>query len=328
MDSDASRLRLRFPRSGLRRNDGRVSDAPLRYPAAPSTSNTSDNLSEVLAALRRLARLRRTHELDAPAAKRCQATPLNPHRLTTLPGTEVARGLHRIDHPPIPLANAALSFDRPEFANVTSEHLLAIDTETTGLAGGTGTRAFVIGIARWHDDAITVTQWLLTELGGEPALLAALTAALGQHADESKSPATLLSYNGKSYDLPLLRTRWRLARQPDPTQELAHLDLLHPVRRAYRGVWENCRLATVERQLLGIVREDDLPGSEAPAAFTRWLREGDAGDLVRVVEHNRQDVVSLVRLAECMGRHAEQPSTSHASQHRADRLDRTQPSRI
>lgn len=74
-----------------------------------------------------------------------------------------------------------------------------------------------------------------------------------------------VSYNGKSYDAPLLATRYRLARLPNPLAGLGHLDLLHPVRRRWKGVWENCRLATAERQLLGVVRDDDLPGSEAPA---------------------------------------------------------------
>lgn len=83
-----------------------------------------------------------------------------------------------------------------------------------------------------------------------------------------------------------------------PFDELRHVDLLHPVRRAYRGHWENCRLQTIERELLGIVREDDLPGSEAPAAWLSFLRGGSSRNLARVAEHNRQDLITLASLLE------------------------------
>jgi uncharacterized protein YprB with RNaseH-like and TPR domain len=107
---------------------------------------------------------------------------------------------------------------------------------------------------------------------------------------------TLVSYNGRCYDAPLLDARYRLARQRTPLAGLRHLDLLFPTRRRYKGRWENCRLATIERHLLGVVREDDLPGSEAPRAWLDWLRGGDARDFRRVLAHNDQDVRSLVGL--------------------------------
>ena len=103
----------------------------------------------------------------------------------------------------------------------------------------------------------------------------------------------LVSYNGKCYDAPLLATRYRLARLPNPLVGLGHLDLLHPVRRQWKHQWENCRLVTAERQLLGVVREDDLPGSEAPAAWLTYLRGGSARNLRRVLAHNAQDLKSL-----------------------------------
>ena len=111
------------------------------------------------------------------------------------------------------------------------------------------------------------------------------------------SPGTVLSsYNGRCYDAPLLKTRYRLARLPCPITPLDHVDLLFPTRRRYRGTWENCRLATVERELLQIVREDDLPGSQAPAAWLSYLRGGASTLLRRVCAHNHQDVVTLARL--------------------------------
>jgi uncharacterized protein YprB with RNaseH-like and TPR domain len=106
----------------------------------------------------------------------------------------------------------------------------------------------------------------------------------------------IASYNGNSYDAPLLRTRYRLAKMRDLTAGLEHIDLLHPSRRRYRGAYENCRLATIERQVLKIVREDDLPGSEAPAAWLDYLRGESSRNLRRVAQHNHQDVVSLSRL--------------------------------
>jgi uncharacterized protein len=94
----------------------------------------------------------------------------------------------------------------------------------------------------------------------------------------------------------LLATRYSLARRGNPLAGLAHVDLLYPSRRHWRGIYENCRLATIERQVLRIVREDDLPGSEAPAAWLSFLRGSGAHTLRRVLAHNRQDVVSLSRL--------------------------------
>ena len=94
-----------------------------------------------------------------------------------------------------------------------------------------------------------------------------------------------------------IRDSFRLARMGDPTAGLGHVDLLHPARRRYRGVYENCRLATIERHVLGIVREDDLPGSQAPGAWLGYLRGGGSTLLRRVVRHNQQDVVTLAALA-------------------------------
>jgi uncharacterized protein len=212
----------------------------------------------------------------------------------TLPGIEVAPHLrlieswlpHNVDDAPTPdlLCGA---FDRRE--PLPSRHLVCFDTETTGLAGGTGTRAFMIGAARWSERGLHLRQWFITALSVERDLLTAFAAAL-------EPDDLLVSYNGKSYDAPLLATRYRLARLNNPLAGRGHVDLLHPARRRYRGRWENCRLATIERRVLGIVREDDLPGSEAPAAWLRYLRGGSARDLRRVAAHNLQDLASLWRL--------------------------------
>ncbi len=204
-----------------------------------------------------------------------------------VPGIELAPGLRYTEaHVDwlAPPETVDATFARME--PVHHRRLLHFDTETTGLAGGTGTRAFMIGAADWHEGRFRIRQLTITAMAAETAMLRTFASWL---ADDT----VLVSYNGKCYDSPLLKTRYRLARLPDPLTGLGHLDLLHPVRRHWKGQWENCRLATAERQLLGVVREDDLPGAEAPAAWLAYLRGGSAANLRRVAHHNAQDLKSL-----------------------------------
>lgn len=207
-----------------------------------------------------------------------------------VPGDEVAPGLRYLERRHAASAVPAefdLRFARMDVAQ--RGDVLAFDTETTGLAGGTGTRAFMIGAAHWQGDELCVRQLYLTAMSGE-------TAMLRTFAQWIEPRTVLLSYNGKSYDAPLLATRYRLARMANPLSGLLHVDLLHPMRRRYRQVWENCRLATAERKLLDVLREDDLPGAEAPRAWLSYLRGGASTNLKRVAEHNRQDLLSLAGL--------------------------------
>jgi len=164
-----------------------------------------------------------------------------------------------------------------------------LDTETTGLAGGTGTVAFLVGLARSAGPDLTVTQWLLTAFHGEAALLAELTETLA-------GTSTLVTYNGRSFDAPLLQARYRLAGLADPLPGLAHLDLLHPTRSAYGQRWPDCRLQTAEREILGLERTGDIPGHAIPEVWFRWVRSGHAGQLPAVLEHNRLDLVALAAL--------------------------------
>ena len=136
---------------------------------------------------------------------------------------------------------------------------------------------------------IRLRQYLLSGFGGERALLEDMASWLGDVAG-------LVSYNGKSFDMPLLSARCRLNRLPDAIAGRAHLDLLYTVRRAFSARWSDCRLQTAERRLLGLQRQDDLPGYMAPKAWQQWLRNADPGPLVGVLRHNRQDVLSLCAL--------------------------------
>jgi uncharacterized protein YprB with RNaseH-like and TPR domain len=204
-----------------------------------------------------------------------------------VPGIEIAPGLRYTEAFADWLTPPAII--DATFARMDPIHryrLLHFDTETTGLAGGTGTRAFMIGAADWVDGRFRIRQLTITTMAAESAML----RRFAEWLDED---TVLVSYNGKCYDAPLLATRYRLARLPNPLTGLGHLDLLHPVRRHWKHAWENCRLATAERQLLGVVREDDLPGSEAPAAWITYLRGGSARNLRRVAAHNAQDLKSL-----------------------------------
>ncbi len=251
--------------------------------AAPAAPDPPRAHAADLDALRRLLR-RRASDPALPAPSWPQSTDRD------VPGVEIAPGL-RLVEARMPLAPDAeridARFDRRD--PLHARDLLFFDTETTGLAGGSGTRAFMIGAADWHDGALRVRQLLTTTMGAEAAMLDAFRQWL-------KPDSVLVSYNGKCYDAPLLNTRFRLNRMRSPLADLSHVDLLYPTRRRYRGRWENCRLATIERRALGVVREDDLPGSEAPAAWLSYLRGGPARNLRRVLAHNDRDVITLAQL--------------------------------
>jgi len=282
----------------LRHDAGHTVPAP-----AASTHAQQPPAAQSIESLRRLLGVRA--RTGIPAAPR---GPVD----RSLPGIELAPGLWSIEtHLPItpppelslafaarttaarPRGNPAAAPPLPD--SVDPRDLLFFDTETTGLAGGTGTRAFMVGAADFHrhpdhGDGLRVRQLLIATMAAEADMLRAFAGWL--------SPRTVLaSYNGRCYDAPLLKTRYRLARLPDPLRDLAHADLLFPARRRWRGRWADCRLATIEREALGVARDDDLPGAQAPAAWLRFLRGGSSSQLKRVAAHNHQDVVTLALLA-------------------------------
>jgi uncharacterized protein YprB with RNaseH-like and TPR domain len=169
------------------------------------------------------------------------------------------------------------------------DSLLYLDTETTGLAGGTGTVAFMVGLAWMEGDSLRVVQWLLAEFAAERALMARVS-------DRIARAGAIVSFNGKSFDMPLLKARARLLGGTLPADGGVHLDLLHVTRRLLHSGWPDCRLRTAEARALRLERTDDLPGAEAPAAWRRWLERGDASLLGRVADHNRADLLALVAL--------------------------------
>lgn len=167
--------------------------------------------------------------------------------------------------------------------------LIYLDTETTGLAGGTGTCAFLIGVGMIRGTEFVVEQFFLRDYSEEQAVLAALAEILEGYDG-------LVTFNGKTFDVPLLETRYTLARLKRPFERMVHLDLLHPARRLWKLRLESCRLTHLETHVLGIARQGDVPGSEIPGIYFDYLRTGDARGLQPVFFHNALDIVTLAAL--------------------------------
>lgn len=176
----------------------------------------------------------------------------------------------------------------PAFARLDAARCLFLDTETTGLAGGAGTVVFAYGLAFFRGGQLVVEQLFLRDFGEEPAMLRHVAARLR----EFPVPVTFV---GKSYDRHRIAARMAVHKIRSPVLTAPHLDLYHVVRRSHGKQLPDARLKTVEAHLLGLHRDDDLPGSEAPAAFLDWIRDR-TGPVDRVLEHNRLDVLSLVAL--------------------------------
>lgn len=164
-----------------------------------------------------------------------------------------------------------------------------LDTETTGLAGGSGTYAFLIGIGRICEDGFRVRQFFMRDYGEEASLLHALAEHLAQFE-------VLITYNGKTYDQPLLETRYRMSRARPPFDRLAHLDLLHGARRLWKLRLESCRLVDLENLILGVEREGDLPGEMIPYVYFEYLRTQQAFRLVPIFHHNAVDILTTACL--------------------------------
>ena len=174
---------------------------------------------------------------------------------------------------------------------------LFVDLETTGLAGGAGTYAFLVGCAWFEECSLRVRQLFMSSAAVESAMLTTL-AGLAAQAD------LVISFNGKSFDVPLIDTRYHFHRRESPFSALPHLDMLHPSRRLWRPDGEDagertaggCSLGALEASVCGFTREGDVPGFEIPSRYFHFVRTGDAAPLESVFEHNRLDLVSLAFL--------------------------------
>ena len=284
--SPVSHTQLRARLDELRRARGVVTALAPTNALSELPSAIASHLSPSLA--QRLARLRPRANLG-PTRQGVNAAAADIARLThgELIAPQLVRVTQRYPVSPLPLRHGAMQLhDRPEAS--TS---IFLDTETTGLAGGTGTVAFVVGLASFERRALVVTQYLLLGFSDEVALLDAIAAHIGPDS-------RLVTFNGASFDLPLLRTRYRMHRLADPIVGREHVDLLPWARRVRPDDWPNAKLKTIESHGLGFDRIDDLPGDQVPQTWRRWLQFGDGTALPKVLEHNRLDLVSLAALDE------------------------------
>jgi uncharacterized protein YprB with RNaseH-like and TPR domain len=226
-----------------------------------------------------------------------EPTPLGPLHVRS----QRLSAAHRTGRAPLAFAREAsaeilalLALD-PTVAGCDPARALYLDTETTGLAGGAGTVAFLVGLGWWDGGTLVLEQLLVRALGEEAPMLERVRERIA-------SASMVVTFNGKSFDLPLLRTRFVMTRMAPP-QTPPHLDLLHVARRVHRARMSRggCRLVAIERDVLGFERIDDVESGDVSACYLHFLRTGDAQALLGVIEHNAWDVVAMVALVGLYG---------------------------
>lgn len=189
-----------------------------------------------------------------------------------------------------PLSVIAQWAGDPRIADLPLESLAFLDTETSGMAGGTGTYAFMVGVGRFEHGQFQLAQFFLRDPSEEPALLEGLVDFLAPCR-------ALVTFNGKTFDAPLLRTRFTLHHIPNPFADFAHIDLLPLARRLWRDRLPSRALKYLEENILGLPRtSEEVPGYEIPWLYFDYLRTGDASPLKGVFYHNVMDVVTMAAL--------------------------------
>lgn len=163
---------------------------------------------------------------------------------------------------------------------------LFLDTETTGLSGGAGTVAFLVGVGFIDGESFVVEQYLMRDYADEAEMLHRL-------AQRMEGFDAVCTFNGKNFDLPLLETRYTMCRMRDRWRQMEQLDLLYPARRTWKMRIGSCRLSRIEEYILGQARVGDLPGSEVPQRYFDFLKSGDMALLQDIIDHNRQDIYTL-----------------------------------
>ncbi len=223
------------------------------------------------------------------------ATPSYSQQGFALPAEE-----RRLPEPLPKLAALADPCLLPELKDFDWQQVAFVDTESTGLSTGAGTHIILIGIGTISAGTLRVRQYFLPDPAAEDAFWQ-------QVLPELLSFPVLCTFNGKSYDLPLINNRLTMMRLPPLTPE-AHLDLLHPARRLWRKVLPSCALQSLERHRLNSQREDDLPGAAIPAIYYDYLKSGDRKQLQGIFLHNLHDVFSLMDLTLQMAANCAHPN--------------------
>ena len=168
------------------------------------------------------------------------------------------------------------------------ENFLFFDLETTGLSGGAGTVAFLAAFGRFVSGSLQITQYLLLDYPGENDFLDNVLSEL------KTKDSVIVSYNGKSFDCQIIKTRCLMNRIKPP--EFLHADLLHPARRLWKNIIQDCSQASVERNILGIERKDDIPGALAPEIWFEFLKTGKTDRLLGICDHNKFDIFGLAAI--------------------------------
>lgn len=200
----------------------------------------------------------------------------------------------------------------PELGDFDPRSTFFMDTETIGLAGGSGTVAFLIGVGFFEDDAFVLDQCFMRDFDDEEPML--------RYLDELLRPcSTIVSYNGKSFDLPLMRTRFVQNRIPFRLEGVPHYDLVHAARRFFKRRLQDCSLGNIEREVLGIHRQGDVPGYLIPEMWFNYLNNRDARPLKKVFYHHSTDILSLVTLTAWLSKNLSAPGGS-GFEHAEDQL--------
>lgn len=188
------------------------------------------------------------------------------------------------------LINLSTWIGDPLLVNRKPSSFVFLDTETSGLAGGSGTYAFLIGLGRFSKNGFELSQFFMRDPFEEPAQLAALQSAL-------VDCEVLVTYNGKSFDVPLLNSRFIANGDPPPLNNYTHIDLLHIARRLWRDRLESRTLGSIEASILDLPRsEQDIPGWMVPTIYFDYIKTGDARPIANVLYHNAMDIISLASL--------------------------------
>jgi uncharacterized protein len=178
-----------------------------------------------------------------------------------------------------------------EFQGLDLSTALFLDLETTGLAGGTGTIPFLVGLGYYRGDKFVVAQYFLGDPGGEEQML----EELARFFEEGKF-RSVVTYNGKAFDVPLLETRFILKRRKFVMNDWPHLDFLFPARSLWKHQHESCRLFHLAREVVAADRSEDIPGAEIPQRYFDFLRSGEFGLIEPILYHNQEDILSLLGL--------------------------------
>lgn len=173
--------------------------------------------------------------------------------------------------------------------NLTVEDMIFLDTETTGLSGGAGTVAFLVGIGFFEEDFFVMRQYFMRDYNEEPAVLLELNKQLGRFK-------AVVSFNGKAFDWNLLSARFALNRIRVAMKNPVHMDLLYPSRKIWKLKLESCRLTSLEESILGEYRADDVSGAAIPSIYFKYLEDRNATEVKKIIAHNELDILSMLSL--------------------------------